>query len=63
MITDEVNNTCDSKAYFAVPWAGEIKMCCKDHAKQLQVLGSVIGQPVQVMPIITDEDCYLKGKK
>ena len=60
MIVDKDKNTCDSKAYFAVPWAGKIQLCCKDHANQLRFLGDVIGQPLQVSAVFTDQDCYLK---
>ena len=57
---DEANNTCDSeRATFIAPWGGKLHKCCEEHAKQLRVLGSIIGQPVDVQPIITNEKCYL----
>lgn len=57
---DEKTNKCNSKkAEFVVPWANKLKMCCEEHAKQLQILGSVIGNPVDVRPIETREKCYM----
>lgn len=56
---NEATNKCDSKkAIFIVPWAGKLHKCCEEHAKQLQILGSIIGEPVDVQPIITPEKCY-----
>ncbi len=56
---DESDNTCDSKkAEYLVPWGGKLHKCCYEHAKQLKVLGNVIGQPVDVQPIITEQQCY-----
>ena len=58
---NEEDNTCDSdKAMFIVHWGGKLHKCCEEHAHQLRVLGSVIGHPVDVQPIITSEDCYMK---
>ena len=56
---DEATNECDSdKATFIVPWAGKLLDCCEEHAKQLRVLGNVIGSPVDVRPIVTNGLCY-----
>ena len=57
---DEQTNRCDSKkANFVVPWAGALKMCCEEHAHQFEVLGNVIGSPVEVRRIKTKEKCYM----
>lgn len=57
---DEQTNTCDSKkALFIVPWGGVLHKCCEEHARQLQLLGSVIGSPVDVQAIKTKEKCYM----
>jgi hypothetical protein len=39
-------NKCKNKAEIAIPWAGEIKKGCRDHAHAMTVLGNFIGTPL-----------------
>ena len=56
---NEQTNKCDSKkALFIVPWGGKLHKCCEEHAQQLRVLGSVIGELIDVQAIKTKEKCY-----
>ena len=64
IVIDEKDNSCNSKvATHIVSWAGKLHKCCIEHAKQLQILGRVIGSPTDVQTIITDEPCYQMKKE
>jgi hypothetical protein len=42
---------CQNKAEYLCPWAGKQVKACEKHAKQLSVLGQVIGSPIQVAKV------------
>lgn len=52
------DNKCPEKAMFIASWAGKLMKGCDTHINDLRVLGNVIGSPVEVQLIITEEPCF-----
>ena len=54
-----IENQCPNKAEYLVPWGGKQVIACEEHAKQLTILGNVIGQPVQVAKVAMEDKCSM----
>ena len=50
-------NSCKNKAEYLVPWAGKQIKACDKHARQLSMLGQIIGSPIQVARVKMSDLC------
>ena len=53
---------CTKKAEYLVSWAGKQVKACEEHAKQLTMLGNVIGSPVQVAQVKMEDECTMQNQ-
>ena len=54
-----MKETCPNQATFIVPWGGKLLKVCAIHVKGLSMLGNIMGSPVDVQPVLTEENCCM----
>jgi hypothetical protein len=49
---------CPNKAEFVLPWAGNLLKACSVHARGISGIAKVIGSPIEIQRIETQEMCF-----
>jgi len=48
---------CKNKVEFQFAWAGKLKKCCSKHARTIMAIGQVIGYPVYLEAVKSNDIC------
>ena len=54
---------CKNKAEYLYAWNGELIRACKKHAKNIKAIANVMGVPMRIEKIETDEMCMHKDRE
>ena len=47
---------CPGKSEVAIPWAGKIMKGCRKHARAMNILGNVMGSPIECRELPPNND-------